>query len=276
MKKFRTIIAFFQVLLTLLGFCIISVVIFLDLNTPYNIITAIAVFIVGLFASRVIFNMMQRRGVVSVMTGDNASYDLDELEPSPGSGVMKLTPEELINLFSENELSFNQGLTVSIWGDWEGRKLDERHQIVDVEFEQEKNILTISFSENCSLKIKNPKLILLTNTYLKIVKAKEVLWQIPNNDTFCQYSYLNTSKIIETKSNTDWKPHKYDLGIGMNAIYLKHKHNALMSIVKNLTSSYVTQSFYLNILYVPFHLRLTLLVYRASKYFLQTLSRFYL
>ena len=40
----------------------------------------------------------------SVMSGDNATYDLDELEPTPGDGVFKFTPEELSKLFSEKKM----------------------------------------------------------------------------------------------------------------------------------------------------------------------------
>lgn len=129
MKTFRTIVAFFQALLPLLGFGIISVVIYSDFKSPYNIIIAIAVFILGIYASRSIFNMLKRRGVIAVMSGDNATYDLDELEPTPGSGVLKVTPEELTHLFLDNKLKFNNGLMVSIWGDWEGRKLDIKHTL---------------------------------------------------------------------------------------------------------------------------------------------------
>ncbi len=118
MKTFRTIIAFFQALLPILGFGLISTVIYSDLKTPYNIIIAITVFTVGLFASRSIFNMIRRRGVISVMSGDNDTYDLDELEPTPGSGVLKLTPDELTNLFLGKKMNFNKGTTITIWGDW--------------------------------------------------------------------------------------------------------------------------------------------------------------
>jgi len=222
MKTFRTIVAFFQALLPLLGFGIISAVIYSDFKPPYNLIIAIAVFILGIYASRSIFNMMRRRGVISTMSGDNATYDLDELEPTPGSGVLKVTPEDLTQLFIDKKLKFNNGITVSIWGDWEGRKLDVKHTLNSIEFNSDNNILTIQFNDNCLLKITRPSLILCSNSYLKIVKAKEVLWQIPMDSAPSnQYSYLNTGKEIKTRSNTKWRPHEYDIGIGMNAIYLQ-------------------------------------------------------
>ncbi|CAM1357609.1 hypothetical protein THALO_70065 [Tenacibaculum halocynthiae] len=32
---------------------------------------------------------------------------------------------------------------------------------------------------------------------------------------------MNTAEKIYIKSNTKWKPHAYDIGIGMNALYLQ-------------------------------------------------------
>ncbi len=222
MKVLRTIIAFFQALLPFLVFAFFSAGLYSELKAPYNVIAAIFVFVPGLFLSRSFFNFMRRRGVIATMSGDNATYDLDELEPTPGSGVLKLTPDELSSLFLEKKTKFNNGTTVSIWGDWEGRELDTRHEVNSINFNSENNILTIKFSDNCILKIKRPEAIFYSTSYLKIVKAKEILWQIPaSSDSYKQYSYLNTGKEIKTKSNTNWTPHIYDIGVGMNALYLQ-------------------------------------------------------
>lgn len=222
MKIFRTIIAFFQALLPLLGFSFIGVVIYSELNRPFNIIIAITFLIIGLYLSRFVFNMIRRRGIISVMSGNNATYDLDELEPTPGSGVLKLTPEGLVNLFSENKLTFNQGTTISIWGDWEGRQLDTRHKISALSFNQENNILTINFSDKCVLKIKSPSLIFYSSSYLKVVKAKVILWETPSSSNLNnEYRYFNIGTKIKTESNTKWISHIYDIGVGMNALYLQ-------------------------------------------------------
>ncbi|SEE66637.1 hypothetical protein SAMN04487765_3691 [Tenacibaculum sp. MAR_2010_89] len=222
MKIFRTIVAFLQALLLFLGFSFLSAVIYSELNSPYNIIIAIAVFSVGVFLSRSLFNLIIKRGVLSVISGDNATYDLDELEPTLGSDVLKLTPEELTNLFSKNKPSFNKGVTVSIWGDWQGRQLDTRHQLDSLNFNSDNDILTINFSDKCILKVKSPRIIFYTSSYLKVVKAKEILWEVPvDTNSKNQYSYLNTAEKIYIKSNTKWKPHAYDIGIGMNALYLQ-------------------------------------------------------
>ncbi|PCI96230.1 MAG: hypothetical protein COB15_11090 [Flavobacteriales bacterium] len=221
MKIFRAIIAFFQALLPLLGFGVISIVIYAGLPKPYNILVSVTLFIIGIYASRSIFNMMMRRGVLSVMSADNATFDLDELEPTEGDGVLKLTPEELRRKFLKDKLELGK-CTVSIYGDWEGRQLNIKHQLKSIEFNSKNNSLTLLFSDNCLLRIRNPRLIFSTSSYLKIVKATEILWQIPDDfKAHHQFSYLNTGEKIKTKSNTDWKPHDYDIGIGMNAIYLQ-------------------------------------------------------
>ncbi len=221
MKTFRTIAAFFQALLPLLGFGVVSAVIYSDFQSPYNLIVAIPVLVPGIYISRSIFNMMRRRGVISVIAADNSTFDLDNLEPTEGDGVFKLTPEEVQSKFLKDKLELS-ACTVSIYGDWEGRQLNIQHKLKTVEFDSKINTLTLLFTDNCLLKIRKPRLIFSTSSYLKIVKATEVLWQIPDDfKAHYQFSYLNTGKTIKTKSNTDWKPHEYDIGIGMNAIYLQ-------------------------------------------------------
>ncbi|WP_169736086.1 hypothetical protein, partial [Crocinitomix catalasitica] len=142
---------------------------------------------------------------------------LDALETTTCDGVYKLTAEQLQDHFSENKLTLGLS-TISIFGDWEGRLLNAKHELEGIEFNVKKNILTIIFLDDYLLKVRNPRLIFVSSTYLKIVKATEVMWQTKDD---LQYSYLIKGNKIETKSNTDWKPHQYDIGIGMNAVYLQ-------------------------------------------------------
>jgi len=221
MTTYRLTISIFQASLSLLVFWFFSTVIYLKVQSPYNIIMALVVLILGMFVSRFVFLMMTRRGILTTMTGNNASYDLDELEPVQGDGVIKLTAETLQNMNLENNLEFG-AYKISIWGDWEGRKLDARHTIKSIDFDVDNRVLSFIFQNDCLLKIKNPSTILFAKTYLKIVNSTEVLWQIPgDNEEIKQYSYLNTGKEIKTKSNSNWSPHSYDLGVGMIAIYMQ-------------------------------------------------------
>ena len=73
------------------------------------------------------------------MSGNNSSYELDQLEPTPGDGILKLNAEELTCLFLHNQLGFNNGVKVSIWGDWVGRKLDIKHELKLIDFNPDDN-----------------------------------------------------------------------------------------------------------------------------------------
>lgn len=221
MKALRTPIAFLQASLAFLGFCVIGLVFFSQLDAPYNYIAAFVNLLLGAYFGNMVFHMVNRQGVLAVMTGSRASYDLDELEPVPGSGVLKLTAMELSDKFSDGTLPFTIG-SVAIWGDSNGRLLDKKHQLKAISFDPENNILNLEFFDYCVLKIQNPSLIMCTNTYLKVSKAKKVTWQIPNtSDGKGAFSYFNTGKTIKPISNINWKPSDYDFGIGMNAVYLQ-------------------------------------------------------
>ncbi|PKR82277.1 hypothetical protein CW751_02805 [Brumimicrobium salinarum] len=222
MKIFKFIFAFLQAAFLMFGFVAIAVIIYLEGKSAIHFIGIVVVLLVGFIVSRFLFNLMRRRGVLAVMTGTNASYDVDDLNPSSASGVLKLDPIALVKLFQEHKIKFPQDTSISIWGDWQGRKLDERHQISSIAYDKKNNLLIILFKDKCLIKIRKPTLILLASSYLKIVKAKEIVWEISNKSSSIHtYSYLNTGKKIKTQSNTNWKPHKMDIGIGMHALYLQ-------------------------------------------------------
>jgi hypothetical protein len=221
MKIFHIVVAAFISLLSFLAFTFLALVFYAELGPPFNIIVGVLMISLGLIVSRMTFNLMRRRGVISVMSGDNSSYELDDLEPVAGDRVSELKPEELQSKFLSNDWSLDE-LTIAIWGDWEGRGLNIRHRLKSIDFCNKKRVLSLKFSDHCLLKIKKPQTILASSTYIKVIHANEILWQVPaDSRTHHLFSYLNTGKEITTKSNTMWKPHKYDIGIGMNAIYLQ-------------------------------------------------------
>jgi len=165
--------------------------------------------------------MIIRRGYISTISGDNSSYYLDDLKPTPGSGVIELQPNELENYFDHGKVSIKEG-TISIWGDWNGRQLNQKHKLSTIEYDNKRDVLSIYFSDYCQLQIRLPSSIHCSESYLKIFKAKEVKWQTFNdNREYDQFHYLNTGKDIVTKSNTNWKPKVEDLGIGMHAVYIQ-------------------------------------------------------
>ena len=220
MKTLKVIIAFFQALIAMFGFGILSVVSYSEIKSPYNIVVGAVILLIGLYLSKLVFNMVRRKGLIDVLSENTSSSEIDQLEPTSESSMLKMNSQELKQMFNENKLKFKRGVTIAIWGDNKGRALDINQKLSKIDFN--KNILTFRFSSNCNLKVKNPTQIFYTTDYLKILNAKEVLWEtLIDSDTYNQYSYLNTGKQIITKSNTNWKPHTLDLGIGMNAIYLQ-------------------------------------------------------
>lgn len=172
--------------------------------------------------ARSIYIMMSRRGVIEVLSGGSSSYELDDLTPQEGGGILPYTPIDLMNAFQKKKtLELAKG-TLAIWGDFEGWSLNKTHVIANILYNQETNVLTIEFDNQCLLKVKNPRMIYCTNSYLKIIKAKEILWQVTvPSEAIYTYSYLNTGNDIKTQSNTKWVPHKYDIGIGQNAVYIQ-------------------------------------------------------
>lgn len=222
MNVFKILFACIQALLPLIGFGFIALVLYTEILPPFHIIGAIICVGLGLYLSWFVFNMINRRGAITTMSGNNASYDLDDLEPTPGSDFIKLSPKLLAEDFKENKFFFKMEVTVSIWGDSIGKKLNDKHILKSVIYKEETAILILEFYDDCLLKIKKPGVIYYSNNYLKIIHAREILWQITGKTkSFYQYSYLNTGKTIKTKSNTNWKSHPYDFGIGMNALYLQ-------------------------------------------------------
>ncbi|WP_417886451.1 hypothetical protein [Zunongwangia sp.] len=83
-------------------------------------------------------------------------------------------------------------------------------------------MLLIYFNDNYQLQIANPSSIYYTNSYRKIIKAKEIKWQVRKDNKLVDiYHYCYTGSKITTTSNTSWKPMP-TLGIGMNALYLQN------------------------------------------------------
>ncbi|RFC55818.1 hypothetical protein [Brumimicrobium aurantiacum] len=222
MKEIRFIAALFSSLTLLSGFVFIGFIFYIDISSPLNIILTVFVLFLGIIASGLLFKMMLRRGVISVMSGTYASYDLDELEPNSTSNILKCKPKELVELFQVKKLEYARGLSVSIWGDQVGRKLDVKHTLKAISYDDSLETLTIIFSDFCRLKIVKPNLVLSTKSYLKVVKAKEIIWETNLNEEEGKfYHYKNNGKKIETASNTSWKPHCFDTGIGIQALYMQ-------------------------------------------------------
>lgn len=219
----RLFTAYIQAFFAFIGACFIALVFYDELSQPFNIIVGALVLVIGFLGSRFVFKMVKHRGLISTMSGNNSSYGLDELEPVEGSEVVKLEPNELYKQFQDSKLNFIRG-TVCIWGDHQGQFLNQIHEIDAINYDMHRKILVIRFKSLCSLKVSNPKRVFCADSYLKIVKAKEVVWQtVDKSGAVKQYHYICSGGQIKTTSNTKWKPHEFDLGIGMPAVYLQGK-----------------------------------------------------
>lgn len=217
----KYILAIGQSLLSLIGISFIGIVFYSELTSPYNWIVSIIFFLLAIFISIRVYRMIIRRGYISTIAGAHSSYDADDLKPTLESGVLQLNPDQLEHYFDNGKIAFESG-TVAIWGDWQGRQLNNKHKFSSIEFDSENKILSIHFTDFSQLQIKDPSIIHYSDSYIKILKAKEIRWQIMNEDLVNeQYFYLNNGKSIQTNSNTTWKPRKEDLGIGMNALYIQ-------------------------------------------------------
>lgn len=212
--------AIIQALLTFIGVAFIGLVFYSELSNPYNYISVSISLIIAIYLSSRVFRMISRRGYITTMTGDNASYELDNLKPVPGSGITELTSDMLVKHFEQQSKNFSQ-YSIEIWGDTNAPRLKEKRNISEIHFDKDLKTLKISFDDNSELLIKNPRIIHHSISYLKIIKAQEVVWRIKENSQVLEFHYLNNGSKIVTDSNTNWRPKHDDLGIGMNAIYLQ-------------------------------------------------------
>ncbi|WP_426429490.1 hypothetical protein ACPX19_08025 [Winogradskyella sp. HB-48] len=216
----KTLMAIIQALLTFIGVAFIGLVFYSELSNPYNYISVSILLIIAIYLSSRVFRMISRRGYITTMTGDNASYELDNLKPVPGSGVTELTSDMLVKHFEQQSINFSQ-YSIEIWGDTNAPRLKEKRNISEIQFDKNLKTLKISFDDNSELHIKNPRMIHHSISYLKIIKAQEVVWRIKENSQVLEFHYTNNGSKIVTDSNTNWRPKHDDLGIGMNAIYLQ-------------------------------------------------------
>ncbi len=216
----NTLMATIQAILTFVGVAFIGLVFYSELSSPYNYISAAICVCIAIYLSVKVFRIIKRRGYIATITGDNATYELDNLKPNPGSVITELNGNTLAEHFKEQSLEFSK-YTIAIWGDTNTLKLNKKRSISTINYNVTTKILTITFDEGNLLLIKRPAIIHHSSSYIKIIKAKEVVWSVNDNDQNNEFHYINDKTKIITKSNRKWNPKREDLGIGMNAIYLQ-------------------------------------------------------
>ncbi|MFT5779442.1 MAG: hypothetical protein ACI837_002400 [Crocinitomicaceae bacterium] len=223
MKVFRTLVAFIYAIVPFVGLFYLALIIYESIQTGLGIFLFLSITVLGFLMSRFTFNMMRKRGVIELLSHIPASYDLDQLVPTDYSNLNKYSAQELVEAFDADHLKIKKG-TIRIWGDWEGRSLDQIHTIASLNYTPERQILSIFFTDDFVLKVRRPTLIFECESYLKITSATEVLWQVPkaNFKHPSNYQYLKLKNGIKTKSNMNWNPHRYDVGLGDDAVYIQN------------------------------------------------------
>ncbi len=218
-KVFQYLLAFVQALITFTGFILISIVIYIETTSLIGKLIAILIALIGLYTSIVVYKLIIKRGFLTAMTGSDAIYELDNLKPIEGGGFIQVRADELAEIFKNK---IEKAFTIKIWGDWNGRKLNNKHYISQITYEASEKELNISFHDKCFLKVLNPGIIHVSKSYIKIINADSVIWTVLSaNQKEEYYEYTFSDNLIKTNTNTQWKAHKYDLGIGMNAVYLQ-------------------------------------------------------
>jgi hypothetical protein len=138
--------------------------------------------------------------------------------------IRELTPTDFEKDFEK--MGFNGG-TLRFWGNWFGKPMDNQHEIKNVEFDKEINLLTLTLSEGEKLKIWNPSDIEIGKKELRIRKAKRILFewylygQSANDENLRFENYINSGLNISFK--TDFIPEKRNVEC--------HKSEPALSII---------------------------------------------
>lgn len=99
--------------------------------------------------------------------------------------------------------------TLSFFGDWFGRPMDNFHRIVDARAEG--NCLVISFDQGEVLRVWNPVGLVVSEKLFRIAEASRVRWewyyygrpQVAENLLFREYFVENG--FVNRKSNANWE-----------------------------------------------------------------------
>lgn len=218
---FRIIYALVVGFLASLGIGVFAVLI-LDKNR--NVLGIVPTMVIGLFALFVgyqIYNTVRRRGVADFVNALKASPDMDNLDPSDDSMVRKVSVKEFVDFVNEGN-NFFKGRNIRIWGDWNGRKLENIHQLKRAKYKDGERLLEIAFRDKSQVYIWNPQRIIETDTYLKILKADKVRWEWKsiNQKSVFYYDYRVENGKIKTGTNSDWKGDEMDTLLGEPAIFM--------------------------------------------------------
>jgi hypothetical protein len=122
---------------------------------------------------------------------------------------ISLTPEQFAEKY-RNNLGRVRGGTLCFWGHWFGRPYDNFHQIIAVDFDASKNILTLHFSGREILIVNNPSDIQEYDNKLQIAQADKVYWQwyyygkVQEEENMFYYELIKNDDTITGVTNANW------------------------------------------------------------------------
>jgi hypothetical protein len=146
---------------------------FLDLPGFWAWPIGILLSLLGLYIAYSIFKQVQKDGAWEFSTALTASPDYDQLEPTPGSGVKKVTPEEYVATINYNTEKRPSG-AIEVFGDLVEIGDDHTFSLEAANFFEDQNELILSFGM-IKVTIKSPKHLLKATSYFQVFKAEEVL-----------------------------------------------------------------------------------------------------
>lgn len=212
-------------LLPLIGALVVGLLIYNSTPNSMGIIIIGALGIVAVWLGYRIFKRIQIVGVVEFITAVHATPELDNLELTKDSETKNREPEEFVSLVNSKENLFKGG-TFRIFGDWFGKPYSNYHEIESAHYDKDLNMLSLNFTAGEILEIYNPKQILETSTFLKVIASDRIslTWFYSGKEKqngsqyFLDYS-LKKNK-IHTETNVDWYKPIFDVSLGAPSLMI--------------------------------------------------------
>ncbi len=204
---------------------ILSVLIYNELPNAAGIFIAVLLGLLAMWLGMQIFQKVQRVGIFDFMSVVVASPDLDNLEPTEGSKTKRRTPGELAELTQKNQQLFKGG-SLKIFGDWHGEPYQNTLDLLQIDYDELKKQMVMTFSQNTRIIIDEPDHILESPSVLKILSAKEVRLEFWHKRAHAavEGNYFKTYRVrgnrLETDTNIDWTDQKMDAALGQDALIM--------------------------------------------------------
>ncbi|MFK7924095.1 MAG: hypothetical protein AB8H47_19210 [Bacteroidia bacterium] len=153
---------------------IFSLFIYNSWPNHYGIIGIGIVMILSFLVARSMFFSVIRLGGFEFISRVTASPDLDNLIP-PEGGDVKLLELEEVEAHFQNEKTFSE-CSIALWGDWQGKPYVPNQEVKNVNYDKAGETLTIEFKSGSKLSVLQPEKLIISPSYLKILRASEIIW----------------------------------------------------------------------------------------------------